>query len=188
MKRLTGALCATLMMVTACGGDTTPEEPATTVAEDTTTTADPNAELRAYVATVMATEAGADEFDISEAEGACVTDATFDTIGAERFVGVGFDVTSSPTQAMTTFDDEWTEDEWSTLVNNLIECTDIEARFVELLVSDGMDAEAAACLAAGMQEQDLIRRMLEIRDEDSPEFAEVMGVLGTVGAECQAGG
>ena len=188
MKKLIGALSATLMIVAACGGDTTPEDPATTVAEATTTTADPNAELRAYVATVMATEADAGELDITEAEGMCVTDATFDTIGADRFLEVGFDPTSNPAQAMTTFDDEWTEGEWSTLVNNLIECTDIESRFAELLTADGIEPEAAACLAAGMQEQDLIRKMLEIRDEDSPEFAEVMGVLGTLGAECRAGG
>lgn len=129
---------AFVVLIAACG-DSAPTT--------TTTTVDPNANLRAYVAAVMANEASASELPVEDAEAACVAAATFDEIGAGRFVELGFDPDSATTQAMATFDDAWSDTEWETLIDALFGCLDMEQKLADSLADTGLDEAAIACIS-----------------------------------------
>lgn len=182
---------ALLVVVAACGGDTaatTTSSSTTTTAPPTTTTTtvDPNADLRAYVTEVMATEASPSEIPIDDDEAACISAATFDTIGADRFVEVGFAADSSPVQAMATFDDIWTDREWTTLIDGLFGCTDMQQKLTDTFVATGATVAEAECVSKGYYDSGELRNGLLDREEGETAEA-ALTYLAQLLQECTAG-
>ncbi len=183
---------ALLVVVSACGGGdaaTTTGSPTTTTTRPpttTTTTVDPNADLRAYVTAVMATEASPSEVPIDDDEAACISDATFDAVGAARFVEVGFAADSSPVQAMATFDDTWTDAEWATLIDGLFGCADMQQKLADSFLESGASQTVAECVSKGYFESGELRNGMLDRAEGEVALA-ALAYLGQLIEECPAG-
>lgn len=183
MRTTTAALCLFLVAV-ACGGDEA--VPVTTT--PAAATALPPSSFQGYVASVMATEGAADEIDIDATAGACIAARTFDAIGEDRFLEIGFDPAILPPPPIATFDDAWTDREWQLIIDAVFACIDVEALFVETLVDEGMNTEVAACLGARYNTEGYLRTGLGTRGELSNEEIEAIAALSVLFEECAAAG
>ncbi|MCP5026386.1 MAG: hypothetical protein GY929_08890 [Actinomycetia bacterium] len=103
-------------------------------------------------------------FTSDRAEAECVATRTYDAIGLERMTEAGMTVeTPDPTDA------DLTEDERDAVNEALFDCVDLKAAFAASLVSDGVSADQAMCVADEFGDDGLREAMEQNLGEDESE-------------------
>jgi len=142
-------------------------------------------DLQGYVAAVMATQLDDSEVPVTDGEGRCIAGRTFDEIGPDRFLELGFDSDSVTPQAMSSFDELWADAEWELLIDALFNCVDMEKRLQESIGADqDIDDDAAACIAEGYFESGYLRITMLQRDQAGPEVEDAFAELADLFQRC----
>ncbi len=182
------------IVVASCGGDSstttttaapTTTTPTTTVAPTTTeppATVDPAALLDAVVATID-NESSPDELQLDADEARCIGEATFDEIGADRWVELGV-TADGEVQPFSAIEDIFTEAEWTVMVDGLFRCVDVAAKASDSLVLGGIERDVAECAIEQLAETEALRDLIQSRDPEDPAGQAAFGELQFALTDC----
>jgi hypothetical protein len=164
-RRLFALTCAAALTIAACGGD-----------DDGSSAGADTAIGKALAADLLAES---DSPISNEEEARCWSGQIVDGIGEDRLMELG--VSADNVGEMSDFD--FTDEEISTIVSSLFDCTDVRAALATQFEAD-FGAEGAKCLADEMDE-DLVTSMMTsaFSNADGPP-AEFMQAFLDIAAKC----
>lgn len=162
---------------TTTAGSTSTTAASTTTAEVTTTGGNGSNALGGLVADALAAGSGTDTTIGTGEEEECLTSGLAAAIGAERFAEL--DALAAGATDMTVVFGQMTDPELDALVGVISTCIDVEAMLTEEMAAAEFSAEAAACFAGTLSQEDtlnsLIRAMMTGEDPTAnPEFVALM--------------